>query len=39
MIIYDDKLEKNDTIWDKVSTDIIKVFDSEPVSIFFFVEN
>ena len=30
-LIEDDDLEKYNTIWDKVTTDIKKEFDSEPV--------
>ena len=31
LIVDDDLLEKYNTIWDKVSADIKKEFDSEPV--------
>ena len=31
LIKYDDLLEKYNTVWDKVSADIKKEFDSEPV--------
>ena len=31
LIEDDDLLEKYNTIWDKVSTDIKKIFDGEPV--------
>ena len=35
LIEDDDLLEKYNTIWDKVSADIKKEFDSEPVYFFF----
>ena len=39
MIEDDDLLEKDNTSWNKVSADIKKEFDSEPVFNSFFFEN
>ena len=39
MIEDDDLLEKDNTAWNKVSADIKKEFDSEPVFNSFFFEN
>ena len=39
LIKNDDVLEKYNTTWDKVSADVEKEFDSEPIYNFFFFEN
>ena len=39
LIKNDDVLEKYNTTWDKVSADVEKEFDSEPIYNKFFFEN